>query len=186
MSRSLTVLCLTVVILCLAVTPGHAFRVGVGGFGFRNFSIDDPRTGDGFDLGLDHGTLFGVKGRLGVVPFLGIEGVITWVDYGDFQVQGGNVDASMTAFEVNGILGGAGGGLGVHFYSLFGVGSYRFDTDPGGTETEPGWNIGTGVEVVAWPNVGIDGSLRFRWVSTEGESLKDLGLYLGANIYFGS
>jgi opacity protein-like surface antigen len=62
----------------------------------------------------------------------------------------------------------------------------RFKTDPGGSSSNGGWTVGGGLEVVPWPNLGIDGSGRFRWVNTEDTAIKDLGLYIGVNYYFGS
>jgi hypothetical protein len=112
--------------------------------------------------------------------------MITYVGYGDYELGGQTIDASLLAFELVGVLGGAGGSLGPHFYQLFGLGSYRIKTDPGDTVTKPGWTIGTGVEVVAWPNIGVDLSARFRWINTDDTAIKDLGLYGGVNIYFGS
>jgi len=181
MPRVLTALLLAAIALGLLAAPSEAFRLGVGGFGFRNYSIGDMPNTD-----LHSGGLYGAKARFSLIPLLlAAEPMITFVDYGEFGVNNISTEGSLTAFEINAVLGGVGGGLGPRFYHLIGLGSYKVKVDPGDTVTKAGWNIGTGAEIGLWPQVAVDVSARFRWISTEGDAIKDLGLYAGVNYYFG-
>ncbi len=179
MPRVVAALLLACVALSLLAAPSAAFRIGVGGFGFRNYSI-----GDMPDTDLHSGGLYGAKIRFNPIPMLAVEPVVTFVNYGEFGVHDISTEASLTAFELNAVIG-AGGGLGPRFYHLFGLGSYRIKVDPGATSTKPGWNVGTGAEIGLWPQVTVDLSARFRWINTDGDAIKDLGLYAGVNYYFG-
>ena len=180
MTRVLTAILLAAVTLSLLASPGYAFRMGVGGFGFRNYSIGDMPNVD-----LHSGSLYGAKARLSLIPLFALEPMVTFVDYGKFGVHDVSTEGSLVAYEVNAVIGTAGGALGPRFYHLFGLGSYRVKLEPGGSESKPGWVAGTGAEIGLWPNISVDLSARFRWINTDGDAIKDLGLHAGVNYYFG-
>jgi hypothetical protein len=180
--RTLTISALAMLIGVVATAAGAPLGIGqtgIGGYGLTHVPIlqDDAGTG----------TLYGLRGRFGVLPVLQAEASITIMKGGDedVRVDGQTITLAapdMTSFALNGLFK-MGGGVPVSTYFTAGVGWTTLRIAGADDTTEPTFNIGAGAELGLGP-VSADVGPRLFIINTAGgASRKNIGLLVGVNYY---
>jgi hypothetical protein len=139
------VFCLAFVALLVVGATSVAFagEYSVGGFAGLNIPIAQEDASSG--------ALFGVKGRILLLPFLGLEPNFTYAKYGGKDVEvreesytqeGGEI----TSFGADLLLGSISGMGNTKFYGLIGINSNNYTRDGIPDESGLGFALGTGFE----------------------------------------
>ncbi len=181
--RKITYLGMAVLLLFCLTSAVSAAKFSIGAFGGMNIPIIQEDVGNG--------TVFGVKGRVMVMPFLGLEPNFVMSKYGDKDIdvleqpmtrKGGDINS----FGLDAVLGTFGGFSKVHFYGMAGVNTNSMKRDGIPDQTRLGVSIGTGVEFMAMDMLSIEVRARVHSISLEGGGGRDnVELTGGLNYYFG-
>jgi hypothetical protein len=133
-----------VALLVVGVTSvASAGEYSIGGFAGLNIPIAQEDASSGF--------LFGVKGRILLLPFLGLEPNFTYAKYGGKDVEvreksytqeGGEI----TSFGADLLLGSLSGIGNTKFYGLVGINSNNYTREGIPDESGLGFALGTGFE----------------------------------------
>lgn len=177
---------LAMLLLPALAAPAWA-GVAIGAYGGYNFTIIQDDS--------DHGALFGLKAKIDGIPVVVLEPSITFISVGDKENEDDEVGAftqsggSIQAFALNANLGGSyKTEPGVGFYGTGGIGMYSLSPDAPYLEDESrfGFNAGAGFVYKASPKFDIDVSARLHVITLDGGgSRKSVGIYAGADFYFG-
>lgn len=179
-------LCLGMLILFLAGTSSAtaAGRFSIGCFAGLNFPISQEDMGNG--------TLFGAKGRILLLPFLGVEPNFVFSEYGDKKheiLEGTQTrkGGEITSFGADAVFGTFSEFSQVRFYGILGINSNTFKWEPHEDQTRLGLSLGTGMEFLPTDAFSIEVKVRVHAISLEGGGGRDnLELSAGLNYYFGS
>jgi len=174
-----------ILVLLLFYLPSiaSAAKFSIGVFGGMNIPI--------IQEDVSNGTVFGVKGRAMVMPFLGLEPNFVMSKYGDkdHDVLGQTMTrkgGDITSFGLDAVLGTFGGFSKVRFYGLVGLNSNSLKRDGIPDQTRLGLSFGTGVEFMAMDVLSVEVRARVHNVSLEGGGGRNnVELTGGLNYYFG-
>lgn len=181
--RKITYLVILVLFVLSLTSVVSAAKFSIGAFGGVNMPImqEDVKSG----------TVFGIKGRVMMMPVLGLEPNFVISKYGDKGIdvlgqtmtrKGGDI----TSFGLDAVLGTFGGFSKAHFYGLVGLNSNSLKRDGIPNQTRLGVSIGTGLEFMALDILSIEVRARVHNVSLEGGGGRDnVELTGGLNYYFG-
>jgi hypothetical protein len=179
------IVCLSLMFLFLAglSSVASAGKYSIGAFAGLNIPVVQKDVGNG--------TVFGAKGRIVVLPFLGVEPNLVISKDGDKDHDVGGVTMTragidITSFGVDAVIGTFSGFSKVRFYGIFGLNSNTLKRKPFSDETRIGLALGTGVEILPVETLGIEVRARVHTISQEGGGGRsNLELTGGLNYYFG-
>jgi hypothetical protein len=184
MKKSISVLG-AILFLLLIMSTASAGKFGIGGFAGVNFPIAQQDVGNG--------TVFGAKGRIMVLPFLGVEPNFVFSKYGDKDIKddegnllGTRKGGDITSFGLDAVMGTFSGFSKMRFYGILGLNSNMVKREKIPDQTRLGVSIGTGAEFLPIDMVGIEVRARVHSISLKGGGGRDnLELTGGLNYYFG-
>jgi hypothetical protein len=136
------------------------------------------------------GALFGAKGRVTLLPFLGLEPYFTNAEHGgkDIEVQetsfsrkGGNT----TSFGADIILGNLSSGGKIRIYGLFGINSNNYSTQAIPDKSGLGLVLGTGLEFFPAEFLSVETRAKYHPIKLGDGGRVHLELSGGLNYYFG-
>jgi hypothetical protein len=141
--------------LLLAMTmPASAQlpKLGVGAFGGLSFPVAQADQ--------KQGTEFGLRARLSLLSFLSGEAQLAFTKWGKPDPVSGSPlgisGSKVTAFGVNGLLGG-GAGVGIKPFFVVGLGTYKIKNDDTHYEVSRiGYSGGLGLGIGVIPKFGLD------------------------------
>ena len=172
-------LILTTLSILAFSASAFAFGFGAGAYGGATFPVVQEDQGNG--------TIFGLKGKFGIVPGIVVEPNIGFTNYGDADFSfGARPGSKVTSFTVDALLGSGMGSTGLRMYGILGLGYFSVKRDFDEDANRIGWSTGLGFEIGVMPAVGIDIRGRMDVVSSEGGgSKKSAAVCGGLNYYFG-
>ncbi len=178
------IVCLIFVALFLAGTSSVAAagKFSIGGFAGLNLPIaqDDASSG----------ALFGVKGRILLLPYLGIEPNFSYAKYGgkdleargeSFPQEGGDI----TSFGADLLLGSLSGFGKTKIYGLVGINSNTYKRENLSDETGLGLAFGTGIEFFATEMLSLEIRTKYHPIKVGEGGRVHLEFSGGLNYYFG-
>lgn len=179
------IICLGMLALFLVGTSSAAAagKFSVGAFAGLNIPL--------IQEDVENGTLFGAKGRITVLPFLGIEPNLVFSTYGD---QDHDVDGTtmtrkggdVTSFGLDAVVGNFSGFSQARFYGLFGINSNTSKREGLPDQTRLGLALGAGIEFLPADVFGIEVRARIHSISLEGGGGRNnLEITAGINYHFG-
>lgn len=179
------ILCLSILMVLLGgvSVASAAGKFSVGGFAGLNIPVGQEDVGNG--------TLFGAKGRIILLPFLGVEPNFVFSKYGDKDHDVGGLTMTrsggdVTSFGVDAVIGTFSGFSQARFYGLVGINSNTFKRDGLPDQTRMGVSFGTGIEFLPADVFGIEVRARIHSISLEGGGGRNnLELSAGLNYHFG-
>lgn len=181
------IMCLGVVLLFLAGASSvcAAGKFSIGAFAGLNMPLLQEDVGNG--------TLFGAKGRIVLLPFMGVEPNLVFSKYGDKDIEdddgnlvGTRKGGDITSFGVDAVLGNFSGFSPARFYGLIGVNSNSSKREGLPDQTRLGLALGAGIEFMPADMFGIEVRARVHGISLEGGGGRNnLELTGGLNYYFG-
>ncbi len=170
-------LCLLLISMAL---PAGAIKLGVGLSGGVNMPVLQEDQGSG--------TVFGLKGKLNILPGVSVEPNINFAAFGESKQEefGNRPGSKITSFGVDAILGSGLPGVGVKMYGILGGGIYKTTREFDDSATKIGWATGLGLEVGITKKIGIDVRGKLNVISSEGGATrKSAALTGGVNYYIG-
>ena len=178
------VICLIIVALFVASSSSVALagKFSVGAFGGLNIPLaqDDAKSG----------ALYGAKGRILLLPYLGIEPYFAFAKYGgkdievrdtSFTGEGGDI----TSFGADLVLGSISGLGKTRFYALVGINSNSYKREGIPDETGLGLAFGTGVEFFPTEMVSLEFRAKYHPIKLGDGGRVHLEISGGLNYYFG-
>jgi hypothetical protein len=179
------IVCLSMLALFIMGTSSiaSAGKYSIGGFGGLNLPIaqDDAKSG----------VLFGVKGRILLLPFLGLEPNFTFAKYGgkDIEVQGNSYSregGDITTFGADLLLGSLSAMGKTKFYGLVGINSNTYKREGVSDESGLGLSFGTGFEVFTTEMLSVEIRAKYHSIKLGEGGRAHLEFSGGLNYYFGS
>ncbi len=171
-----------VLLLFASVALAQAPKFGVGAFAGINIPVvqDDQKSG----------TVFGIKGRLKLMPILVAEPNVSFGKWGDPDpvdgVDLGITGSKITSFGIDLTLGGMPGVKGFKPYAMIGFASYKIENDDTGyDESKLGMAAGFGFALGVSPVLDIDIRGKAVIAPQEEGSKKAIWILGGLNYYFG-
>jgi hypothetical protein len=180
------IVCLIALFCLVANLPAQpTIRLGAGAFGGVEIPIVQEDQGSG--------SVFGFKGRVGIIPLIALEPYIAFTKFGTAEVEGidFNLEGSkMTAFGLDATLGNQLGTIGIRPYLLAGLGFFTYSNDitsdiydDGGTRF--GGSFGVGLGLALSPRLGLDLRGKANIATAEGGgSKKSVAITGGINVNF--
>jgi len=179
------IVCLSVTVLVLIGTSSlaSAGKFSIGAFAGLNIPIGQEDMGNG--------TLFGAKGRVLLLPFLGVEPNFVYSEYGDkdhdilgeTQTRKGG---EITSFGADVVFGTFSGFSKARFYGILGINSNTLKWEPSEDQTRLGLSFGTGIEFLPTEIFSIEVRARVHAISLDGGGGRNnLELTAGLNYHFG-
>jgi len=147
-----TLLAAVVVLLACSAVQSQAPKIGVGAFAGVNIPIvqDDQANG----------TVFGLRARIKLLPFLVAEPNFMTSKWGDPDALDGIVLAEgskITGFGIDATLGGLPGAAGFKPFFFVGIGSFSIKNDVTGfDESNIGYKGGLGIGIGLSPKLDLD------------------------------
>ncbi len=182
MKRMLAVFAIVVLLAPVVVAQTPSF--GVGAFGGMDFPILQEDQAQG--------TIFGVRGRIKLIPLITIEPNVSFTKWGDPELGltgvTNDLDGSkVTFYGVDGTLGAPLAGPGFRMFAIGGIGFYKIKRDQTSQDdTSLGFSGGVGFGLGVTPLIGIDVRGKFHVVPIDGGgSRKSVSAVLGLNYAFG-
>lgn len=159
-------LCLMVLVLLGISSVASANKFSIGAFAGMNIPLVQKDVGNG--------TAFGAKGRIMVLPFLGVEPNFVISKDGDKDHDVGGVTMTrkgidFTSFGLDAVFGTFSGFSKAHFYGIFGLNTNTFKRDGIPDQTRLGLAIGTGFEYLPADILGVEVRVRVHNISLKGE-----------------
>ena len=179
MKKSISVLG-AILFFLMMVSLASAGRFGIGGFAGVNIPLaqEDVKSG----------ILYGAKGRIQLLPVLGVEPNFVFSKYGDkdFDNVGTREGGTITSFGADLVLGNPLGFSRGRFYALLGANSNILKRKGMEDQTQFGLSFGAGLEFLPTEILGIEVRARLHGISLEGGGGRNnLELSGGLNYYFG-
>jgi hypothetical protein len=179
------IICLIIVALFLAGSSSVALagKFSVGAFAGLNIPIGQQDKANG--------TLYGAKGRIILLPFLGVEPNLVFSKYGDKDHEVGGQTMTreggdITSFGADLAFGTFSGFSQVRFYGILGINSNTIKWEPSEDQTRLGLSFGAGVEFLPTDVFSIEARARVHSISLDGGGGRNnLELTAGLNYYFG-
>jgi opacity protein-like surface antigen len=178
------VICLIIVALFVASSSSVALagKFSIGAFGGLNIPLaqDDAKSG----------ALFGAKGRILLLPYLGIEPNFSFAKYGgkdievrdtSFTGEGGDI----TSFGADLLLGSMSAMGKMKIYGLVGINSNTYKREKIPDESGLGLAFGTGVEFFPTEMVSLEFRAKYHPIKLGEGGRVHLELSGGVNYYFG-
>lgn len=171
-------------ILLLLMTTSTAFagKFSIGGFAGVNIPLaqEDVKSG----------ILYGAKGRIILLPFLGVEPNFVYSKGDkDFDIGGQSMSRgalTITSFGLDLVLGTFNGLARTRFYGILGVNSNTLKRKPFADQTQLGLSFGPALEILPTEVLGIEIRARLHGISLKGGGGRNnLELSGGLNYYFG-
>jgi hypothetical protein len=174
-----------ILFLLIIVSTASAAKFSIGGFAGLNIPIAQKDVGNG--------TVFGVKGRAIVLPFLGVEPNFVFSKYGDKDIKdddgnllGTRKGGDITSFGLDAVIGTFSGFSKMRFYGILGLNSNKVKREKIPDQTRLGLSMGAGIEFLPIDMLGIEVRARVHSISLKGGGGRDnLELTGGLNYYFG-
>jgi hypothetical protein len=172
-----------IVFLLVMVSSASAVRFGIGGFAGMSIPLGQEDVKGGI--------LYGVKGRIPLLPVLGLEPNFVYSKYGDkdFDVGGQSMSregGSISSFGADLVLGNPVEFSRGRFYGLLGVNTNTLKRKGMEDQTQLGLSFGAGFEFFPIDVMGIEVRGRLHGISLEGGGGRNnLELSGGLNYYFG-
>ena len=169
-----------ILFLLIMVSSASAARFGIGGFVGMNIPLaqEDVKSG----------ILYGAKGRIPLLPVLGLEPNFVYSKYGDKELDnvGTREGGTITSFGADLVLGNPIGFSRGRFYGLLGVNANTLKRKGHSDQTQFGLSFGVGFEFLPTEVLGIEARARYHGISLEGGGGRNnLELSGGLNYYFG-
>ncbi|MFQ6032166.1 MAG: outer membrane beta-barrel protein [Candidatus Zixiibacteriota bacterium] len=169
-----------ILFLLILVSSASAARFGIGGFAGINIPLaqEDVKSG----------ILYGAKGRIPLLPVLGVEPNFVFSKYGDKDIDnvGTREGGTITSFGADLILGNPIGFSRGRFYVLLGINANTLKREGLSDQTQFGLSFGPGFEFLPTEVLGIEVRARLHGISLEGGGGRNnLELSGGLNYYFG-
>jgi hypothetical protein len=181
MKKSIWVLGI-ILFLLIMVSSASATRFGIGGFAGMSIPLaqDDVKSG----------ALYGAKGKIQLLPFLGLEPNFVYSKGDkDFDIGGQSMsrgDLTITSFGADLVFGNPVGFSRGRFYGLLGANANTLKRKGMDDQTQFGLSFGTGFEFLPTENLGIEVRAKYHGISLEGGGGRNnLELSGGLNFYFG-
>ncbi len=173
------------ILLVATSSVATAGRFSIGGFVGLNIPIGQKDMGNG--------TLFGAKGRILLLPFLGVEPNFVFSEYGDKEHKNPITEEPMirkggkiNSFGVDLVFGTFSGFSPARFYGILGINSNTFKREPFEDQTRLGLSFGSGIEFLPADVFSLEVRARVHAISLEGGGGREnLELTAGLNYYFG-
>ncbi|UCB53106.1 MAG: outer membrane beta-barrel protein [Candidatus Zixiibacteriota bacterium] len=176
--------CLIFIVLFLlgATSVADAGKFSIGAFGGLNIPLaqDDAKSG----------ALYGAKGRILLLPYLGIEPYFCFAKYGGkdaevreetFELEGGDI----TSFGADLVLGSISGFGKTKFYGLVGINSNSYKREGIPDETGLGVAFGSGVEFFPTEMLSLEFRAKYHPIKVGDGGRVHLEFSGGVNYYFG-
>jgi hypothetical protein len=178
------VICLIIVALFVAGSSSVALagKFSVGAFGGLSIPLvqDDAKSG----------ALFGAKGRILLLPYLGVEPYFAMA-----KIKGGDAEAreetftlgdgDVTSFGADVVLGSISGVGKTKFYGLVGINSNSYKRDRVPDESGLGFDFGGGVEFFPTEMVSLELKAKYHPIKLGEGGRVNLEFSGGVNYYFG-
>lgn len=172
-----------ILFLLMIVSSASARKFSIGGFAGLNLPLaqQDAKSG----------ALFGVKGRVPLLPFLALEPNFVFAKYAgkdvevrdkSFAQEGGDI----TSFGADLLIGSMSGMSKMKFYGLTGINSNTYKRTGFSNKTGLGWTLGTGFEFLATEILSLEIRARYHAIKVEEGGKGQLEVSGGLNYYFGS
>jgi hypothetical protein len=176
--------CIGILVLLLFCLPSvvSAAKYSIGAFGGMNIPIaqDDTKPG----------ALFGVKGRIPLLPFLAVEPNFLSAMFGgkDIEVQDisyARKGGDFTSFGVDVIVGTLSGMSKLKFYGLAGINTNTYKRKGSENKTGLGLTIGTGFEFFPTDMLSVEIRSRYHPIKIGDGGRSHVEISGGLNYYFG-
>jgi len=160
-----------------------AGRISIGGFAGWNIPL--------YQKDVETGKVFGAKGRIILLPFLGVEPNFVFSEYGDkdYDVDGQILTrkgGDITSFGADVVWGSFDSFSPARFYGILGINSNTLKRQGFADLTRLGVSLGSGVELLVTDVFSIEIRARIHAISLEGGGGRNnLELTGGVNYYFG-
>jgi len=183
MKKSISVLAATLFLLMM-ISSASAARFSIGGFGGLNLPIaqDDASSG----------ALFGAKGRILLLPFLGLEPNFCFAKYGGKDVddvrgksytqEGGDI----TSFGADLVFGSMSSMGKTRVYGLAGLNSNTYKREKLEDESGLGVAFGTGFEFFPQEMLSLEIRAKYHAIKVGDGGKVHLEFSGGLNYYFGT
>lgn len=178
------VICLIIVALFVAGSSSVAMagKFSIGAFGGLNIPLaqDDAQSG----------ALFGAKGRILLLPYLGVEPYFAMAKYKGKDAEAREEtftlgDGDITSFGADVVLGSISGLGKTKFYGLVGINSNTYKRDRVPDESGLGLAFGGGVEFFPTEMVSLEFRAKYHPIKLGDGGRVHLELSGGVNYYFG-
>jgi hypothetical protein len=176
------VMALTLLLLLCSSVAGQGVRFGVGAFGGPDFPVGSDDQAQG--------TIFGIRGKINVVPIVTFEPRIAFTSFGEPSSDDFVLDldgSKVKAYGVDAVLGAPFGGKGFAMFGIVGGGFYNVKRDQTfEDQTELGWSAGFGFAIGFSPMISADARGKLNVMPFEdGGALKSVSATVGINYFFG-
>lgn len=178
------VICLIIVALFVASSSSVALagKFSIGAFGGLNIPLvqDDAKSG----------ALYGAKGRILLLPYLGIEPYFSFAEYGgkDVEVREQSFagkSGDITSFGADLVLGSMSGIGKTRFYGLVGINSNTYKREGIPDETGLGLAFGSGFEFFPTEMVSLEFRAKYHPIKVADGGRVHFEISGGLNYYFG-
>jgi hypothetical protein len=180
--KRITVLFAMGLILAFSFVDAQAVRFSAGAYGGLNFPVAmDEATS---------GSMFGIKGRVVVLPMIGVEPYFNVSNYGNVETEvfdevmereGGDI----TSFGLNLALGMIQGRDGLGVYGILGLESAKYARSGLDDITEASYTGGLGLEFGFREMVTVDFRGKVQIMPVEDGTYKNGSVSVGVNVFFG-
>jgi hypothetical protein len=176
--------CLIFIVLFVlgATSVAAAGKFSIGAFGGLNIPLvqDDAKSG----------ALYGAKGRILLLPYLGIEPYFSFAEYGgkDVEVRGQSFagkSGDITSFGADLVLGSISGLGKARFYGLVGINSNTYKREGIPDETGLGFAFGSGFEYFATEILSLEIRAKYHPIKVGDGGRVHFEISGGLNYYFG-
>ena len=173
---------LTLLLLLCSTVAAQAPKIGLGVFG----GFDVPIVQDD----QDQGTVFGIRGKLKVLPIVTLEPRISFTSFGEPEsdiVELGLDGSKVNAYGIDAVIGAPFGAAGFNMFGIVGAGFYNYKRDQASQDdTNLGWSAGLGFAIGLAPMVAVDVRGKLNVVPyDDGGTKKSGSVTAGLNYYFG-
>lgn len=173
-----------ILLLLMMVCSASAAKFSIGGFGGLNLPIAQNDASSG--------ALFGAKGRILILPFMGVEPNFLFAKYGgkdvddvrgkSFAQEGGDI----TSFGVDLLLGSLSAIGNIKIYGLAGLNSNTYKREKLEDESGLGVAFGTGFEFLPQEMLSVEIRAKYHAIKVGDGGKVHLEFSGGLNYYFGS
>jgi len=172
-----------ILFLLMMVSSVSAAKFSIGGFAGLNLPVaqDDAKSG----------ALFGAKGRILLLPFLGLEPNFSFAKYGGKDVEAGEKSweregGDITSFGADLLLGSLSAMGKVKIYGLAGINSNTYKREGFSDESGVGLAFGPGFEYLATEMLSLEIRAKYHAIKVGEGGRVHLEFSGGLNYYFGS
>lgn len=172
-----------ILFLLMMVSSASAARFSIGGFAGLNLPLaqEDAKSG----------ALFGAKGRILLLPFLGLEPNFSFAKYGGKDLEAGGKSweregGDITSFGADLLLGSLSAMGKMKIYGLAGINSNTYKREGISDESGLGLAFGTGFEFFPTEMLSLEIRAKYHPIKLGDGGRVHLELTGGLNYYFGT